>query len=104
MNLEIIKNQKAKLPETYQHAKQSLATCERIDECKDWADKASALASYAKQADDGELENFAKRIRIRALRRCGELLKAIEAKPGQRTDLGTVATTGKKKAARVAGH
>jgi hypothetical protein len=28
----------------------ALAECERIDECKDWANRADALASYAKQA------------------------------------------------------
>lgn len=68
----------AKLPMVYESAKLALAECSRIDECKDWADKAEALASYARQADDDALQNMAVRIRARAIRRCGELLKEIE--------------------------
>lgn len=71
----------AKLPASYEAAKQALAQCEALDECKDWADKAAALASYARQAEDLELERKAARIRARAMRRAGELLKQIE--PGQ---------------------
>jgi hypothetical protein len=64
-----------------------LAKCEKIDECKDWADKAAALASYAKQSKDESLSKLAIRIQARAIRRCGELLKEFEAKSGERTDL-----------------
>ena len=42
----------ALLPETYKHAVDALARCESLDECKSWSDKAAALSSYAKQADD----------------------------------------------------
>jgi hypothetical protein len=64
-------------------AKLALSECNRIDECKEWSDKAQALASYARQADDHEMEKAAMRIRARAVRRCGELLKEIEkAQPG----------------------
>ena len=45
----------AKLPSSYQAAKEALAACEAIDECKDWADRMAALASYAAQAKDEEL-------------------------------------------------
>jgi hypothetical protein len=38
----------ARLPATYEQAKLALASCERIDECWEWANKAEALASYAK--------------------------------------------------------
>jgi hypothetical protein len=75
----------AKLPATYERAKEALATCQRIDECKDWADKAAALASYAKQADDDSLQKCALRIQSRAIRRCGELLETFRS-PGARTD------------------
>jgi hypothetical protein len=34
------------------HFASEFKECSRIDECKDWADRAAALASYAKQADD----------------------------------------------------
>ena len=78
-NLPSIAN--ATLPSMYTKAKEALAECERIDECKTWADKAAALASYAKQADDDTLHKTAVRIRARAIRRCGELLKDFDARP-----------------------
>lgn len=70
----------AQLPAIYERAKEALIECERLDECKDWANKAAALASYAKQADDETLYNTAIRIRARAIRRCGELLKTYDGK------------------------
>lgn len=72
---------------TYQNAVHALAECSRIDECQQWADKAEALASYAKQSKDEQLRKMADRIQARAIRRCGELLKQIPAAPGKRTDL-----------------
>lgn len=77
----------APIPATYETAKNALAQCQAIDECKDWADKAAALASYARQSEDLELEKMAQRIRARAMRRAGELLKQIEPQKGARTDL-----------------
>jgi hypothetical protein len=67
----------ARIPQTYANAKSALYTCASIDECQQWADKAAALASYAKQAEDEELMKMAIRIRDRAVRRAGELLKQI---------------------------
>lgn len=77
----------ARLPLVYEAAKQALATCENVDECKDWSDKAAALAAYAKQAGDDELMNRAIRIRGRATRRCGELLKQFDerGRPAENT-------------------
>ena len=72
---------RASLPQTYQNAQAALAECSQVDECKDWADKAAALASYARQSEDQELERMAQRIRARAIRRAGELLKQIEPAP-----------------------
>src|SRR6516165_5724503 len=77
----------ARLPSTYESAKTALAECHRIDECKDWADRAEALASYARQAKDDELRRMADRIQARAIHRAGELLKEIPPAPGVRTDL-----------------
>jgi hypothetical protein len=74
----------APLPESYEAAKRAIAECERVDECADWADKAAAIASYARQADDRELELCARRIRLRATRRCGELLRTFDARGGDR--------------------
>ena len=68
----------ARLPHTYEAARQALSECQSIDECKDWADKAAALASYAKQAEDETLLKMAARIKARAVRRAGELLRQIE--------------------------
>lgn len=75
----------ARLPDTYKAAKRALAECFRIDECQEWADKAKALASYAKQAKDDKLRKMAMRIQARAIRRCGELLKAFDGRGGDRT-------------------
>lgn len=72
----------AKLPVVYERATQALSECTRIDECKEWANKAEALASYARQSKDDTLRKMAERIQARAIRRCGELLKQIEPKQG----------------------
>jgi hypothetical protein len=93
----------ARLPETYQNAKIAIEKCSRVDECKDWADKAEAIASYAKQAGDNTLRRCADRIQARAIQKCGELLKEIPAGKG-----GVVGGThpqvgGRSQAARDAG-
>lgn len=72
----------AKLPIVYERATQALAECSRIDECKEWANKAEALASYARQSKDETLRKMADRIQARAIRRCGELLKQIPSGQG----------------------
>lgn len=96
----------AQLPKTYEAARAALAECSAVDECKDWADKAAALASYARQSQDDQLEKMANRIRARATRRAGELLKQIEpAKTGPKAELGMGDHTeyGRDRAARDAG-
>lgn len=75
----------ARLPAAYEAAKQALAKCESLDECQGWANKAHALASYARQADDDTLEKQAIRIKSRAVRRCGELLHEIDGRGGDRS-------------------
>jgi hypothetical protein len=72
----------AKLPVSYETAKAALANCARIDECAEWASKAEAIASYARQAEDETLLNTATRIKARAIQRCGQLLKAIAPAKG----------------------
>lgn len=96
----------ASLPQTYRAAQAALAQCSQVDECKDWADKAAALASYARQSEDQELERMAQRIRARAIRRAGELLKQIEPDKGGRpakTGMGDNTSFTRTDAAREAG-
>lgn len=96
----------ARLPATYMQAKAALANCARIDECMDWADKAAALASYAKQADDDEMMKMAVRVRDRAIRRAGELLKQVVPKKGANQNISAAGDTKvltRKEAAEQAG-
>ena len=72
----------ARLPAIYVKARVAMGKCARIDECQEWANKAQALASYAKQSKDKQLWNMAVRIKARAIRRCGQLLKEILPKQG----------------------
>lgn len=74
----------ARLPATYEAARTAIAACDKIDECKEWSDKAAALASYARQAKNDELRVMAVRIQARALRRAGELLRQISPGHGAR--------------------
>lgn len=94
------------LPVTYIEAKASLAKCQRVDECKRWADRALALKSYGKQAKDTALANMAQRIRDRAVRRGGDLLKLIKAKRGANQNIRVGAHPNvltRKEAAKAAG-
>jgi hypothetical protein len=91
------------LPVNYTAAKQAVMQCERVDECKSWADKAKALASYAKQMKDQSLENMAQRIRDRAVRRGGELLLQVKASQGHSRLKGRQSPSSRKAAAKAAG-
>jgi hypothetical protein len=105
--LPSVKN--ATLPKMYESARTALSECYRVDECKDWADKAAALASYAKQAQDNSLYETAQKIHGRAIKRCGELLKAIEPARGANQNISAgsgsnvVEPPTRKDAAREAG-
>lgn len=81
-NLATIPVQSARLPVSYEKAREALVQCHQIDECKQWADKAAALASYAKQAQDETLFQTAMKIQGRAIRRAGELMQEITPMPG----------------------
>jgi hypothetical protein len=76
----------ARFPATYEQAKAALASCQKVDECKDWANKAEALASYAKMADDDSLRKMADKIQARAVRRMGDLLKEYDGRGGDQTE------------------
>jgi hypothetical protein len=76
-----------------------------VDECKTWADRAAALASYARQADDDSLQKFALRIQSRAIRRAGELLQEFQTGPqgGRPKNSGGAPTVSQRQAAAGAG-
>jgi hypothetical protein len=60
----------------------AIAAAYAVDEVKDIRDKAVAIEVYAKQAHNIEAERQACEIRLRAERKCGELLREREkAKP-----------------------
>jgi hypothetical protein len=71
----------AALPELYDKARKALEACANRDEVKEWADKAQAIASYAKQMKDTTLRKTADRIIARAKRRYAELMTAEFGKP-----------------------
>jgi hypothetical protein len=106
MNVPSVDISAARLPAAYENAKTALAECSKLDECQDWADKAGAMASYAKQAQDESLFKYATRIKARAIRRCGELLKAIPPAGGAHWESkrdGTVPAISREQAATDAG-
>jgi hypothetical protein len=70
----------------YSKAKQAIAEYKTVDEVKDFRDKALAIEAYAKQANDMELEWDAARARVRAERKCGELLAEMEKAKGGRPE------------------
>lgn len=66
----------ATLPELvrYDAMCRAITACNKVDKVKDIRDKAVALEAYAKQAQDTENERRACEIRLRAERKCGQLL------------------------------
>ena len=56
----------------------AIIVCERVDEVKDIRDKAVALEAYAKQANNLEAERQCALIRVRAERKCGQMLRDTE--------------------------
>lgn len=75
----------------YEAMRVAIAAAASVDEAKDIADKATALAAYARQANDPELERQVAEIRVRAKRRIGQLTAALPDAPvGRRKSDPTV--------------
>jgi hypothetical protein len=62
----------------------AIQICEKVDEVKDIRDKAVALEAYAKQANNMEAERQCALIRVRAERKCGQMLRDTEKAPAGR--------------------
>lgn len=95
----------AALPGMYEQAKADLAQCVEVDECKAWADKAEAIRSYARQANDEDLMHAAMKIKSRAVERLGSLIGNLEKYRGGRPKLadGPQPVTPRQEARDLAG-
>lgn len=80
----------------YEQARTAIAECRRVDDAKDIADKALALQTYARQANDPEMEAWVAEIRLRARRRVGELSAALDKAPSGRASV-SLPSDGKSK-------
>jgi hypothetical protein len=63
----------------YERMRLAIAECSRVDEVANLVDQAVAAQAYYRQSQDRENEIEASRIRVRAERRMGEILKMMEA-------------------------
>jgi hypothetical protein len=71
----------------YEAMRRAIAVCEKVDEIAALADKAVGAQAYFRQSKDIENEMGASRIRVRAERRLGEILKRM-AETGERASRG----------------
>lgn len=67
------------VPVEYETAINALVACQTLDEAKYWSDKADALALWAKLYREDKALIEAKRLKLHAFRRCGEI--AAELRP-----------------------
>jgi len=85
----------------YEQARTALAECARIDEASEIRDKAAALAAYARQRDDRDLEVWVREIHLRACVRIGVLSRDIEAAERRRGDDGRLLPTGENQVTKA---
>ena len=81
----------------YEQLRVAALSAKTVDEAKDIADKATALAAYARQANDPQLEIWVAEIRVRAKRRVGELSAALPVSKGGANPSATLPSGGKSK-------
>lgn len=83
----VVRQPEAFTPTLYDAMIEAVGHCFCVDECKEISDTMRAYEIYARQAANRTVERRARAIRIRAARRCGELLLDMERQQGERTDL-----------------
>ena len=66
----------------YEQARTALIAANSYDEVRDIRNQAEATAAYARQAKDTELIKYATEIKVRAERKCGEMLATAEKNTG----------------------
>ncbi len=71
----------------YEEMRVAVQTCARIDDAADMLDKAAALAAYARQRKDVEVDVWMTEIRRRAEVRIGELSRELDTNQRARSDL-----------------
>jgi N6-adenosine-specific RNA methylase IME4 len=76
----------------YDQARSALAQAKTLAEVSEIADRGAAVREYARRAKDRSLLDDAEEIIVRAERRLGQMLDAIDLKPGPRinSDLGLI--------------
>src|SRR5436190_1907150 len=62
----------------YRDMSAAIVRCHDVDECKDILDKSVGLAAYYEQIKDTETERMFYRVKIRAWRRIGAMLSAVD--------------------------
>ena len=78
---EITGGRKPLVPVEYETAINALIACETLDEAKYWSNKADALAAWAKIYHNDEVALHAKRVKLRAFRRMGEIAAELRPQP-----------------------
>lgn len=87
----VVPIKRSNLPVEYAEAIRNLVACLTIDEAKRWSDKADALAAWAKIYESNQAGIEARRLKLHAYRRMGQL--ARELRPGggnPKTGLATI--------------
>ena len=86
----------------YEEARHALQICATVDEAKNIMDKTAALSAYAKQINDKDMERWLSEMKLRAMRRVGELTSKIEKAVNRHSTLLT-GEKSKKEAIKNAG-
>jgi hypothetical protein len=81
--MALMTGRRAQPAASYIAARKALAQCRRVDEVKSIRDKAIAMEVYAYQQRDPQLAGDAAEIKMRALRRLGQLME-LQRKAGLR--------------------